>query len=259
MLECAGITKQSLVLDLNGRTGLLAFEAMRQTPEGGVWILVHDDRAYETLRGLVKDLPAVSRPQIIRTRLAHFNRDIRNAAGREVRFDAMLGRNLLFQTENMKSFIGKAGGLLAKRGVLVLAEPIPQEGQRLSDLAETKTLTADAKYLLTAAEEELFSDNDDPMIRWSARSLHDELSSIEGVACTMTVLADSAVRRITPQDVEFWFRERGESPRPSLGDRIRKKCDAATGAEIKARLHGCLDFKEIAWRSSTAIFRITFG
>jgi putative ATPase len=258
MLELAGLTKQSLVLDLNGRTGLLAFEAMRQTPDGGVWILAHDDRAYETLCGLVKKLPAISRPQIIRTGLASFDRDIRNAAGMEVRFDAILGRNLLFQTENMKSFVKRANRLLAKTGALVLAEPIPREGQRLSNLAETKTLNAQVKNLLAAAEEELFSDNDDPMIKWTAQSLHDEISSIDDIALTMRVAADSAIRRISPQDIEFWFREAGQSDRLSLGDRIRTKCDAATTGEIKARLHGCLDFKEIAWRSSTAFFKITF-
>ena len=90
MLELAGLVKNSLVLDLNGRTGLLAFEAMRRTPDGGVWILAHDDRAYETLSGLVKGLPALSRPQVLRTGMALFNSDVRKAAGKDVLFDSIL-------------------------------------------------------------------------------------------------------------------------------------------------------------------------
>jgi len=256
MLELARLTRQSLVLDLNGRTGLLAFEAARQASEGGVWILAHDDRAFETLGGLVKNQPAISRPQVIKSTLAEFDRDIRSAAGKGVRFDAILGRNLLLQSADMRGLVRKASALLSAMGTLVLAEAIPREGQRLSNLPETATLRADARNFLASAEEELFGDNDDPMTGWSVQRLHDELASIEGIALTLTVASDSAVRRISPQDIEFWFREGEKEERRSLGDRIRKMSDAATAEAIKAQLHGCLDFKETAWRSTTAFFRI---
>jgi len=259
ILQLASIEKQSLVLDLNGRTGLLAFEAARRTPDGGVWVIAQDDKAYETLCGLATTLSAISRPQIIRSDCAHFDRDIKGAAGSKVRFDAIMGRNLLLQVGDIKKFIGTALGLLSKSGRLVLAEPIPREGQRLSELPEAANLSGEEKRLLASAEEELFGEASDSLIGWTAQSLHDEIASAGGTTLTMEVSADSTVRRVSPRDIDFWFREGGEASRMSLGDRIRKRCGAATADTLRARLHGCLDFKEIQWKSTIAYFRITIG
>ena len=257
MLELAGLANTSLVLDLNGRTGLLAFEAMRRTPDGGVWILAHDDRAYETLSGLAKGLPAISRPQVLRTGIEQFDRDIRMAAGKEVQFDAILGRNMLLQTHDKVDFVRRTVALLIKKGILVLAEAIPREGQRLSSLPETGTLSDEAKKILSRAEEELFNEKDDPMTAWSAPLLHDELARAGGITLTMTVASDSSLRRVSPQDIEFWFRKSGEGERLSLGDRICGIINETAAEELRVRLHACLDYKEIAWRSMTAFYRIT--
>jgi hypothetical protein len=49
----------------------------------------------------------------------------------------------------------------------------------------------------------------------------------------------------------------GEGERLSLGDRICGIINETAAEELRVRLHACLDYKEIAWRSMTAFYRIT--
>ena len=51
LLDLAKVNRSSLVLDLHARTGLLAFEAQRRATDGGVWVVVHDDKAPSSLQG----------------------------------------------------------------------------------------------------------------------------------------------------------------------------------------------------------------
>ena len=44
-------------------------------PEGGVWALAHDDRAFATLGAMAQSLDPLMRPQLVRTDLAHFERE----------------------------------------------------------------------------------------------------------------------------------------------------------------------------------------
>ena len=129
---------------------------------------------------------------------------------------------MLLQAPDKVEFVRRTVALLTKTGILVLAEAIPREGQRLSSLPETGTLSDEAMSILARAEEELFSEKDDPMTTWSAPLLHDEIAMAGGIALSMTIASDSAVRRVSPQDIEFWFRKSGEGQRLSLGDRIEE-------------------------------------
>jgi putative ATPase len=257
LLELAGITRQSLVLDLQGRTGLLAFEALRRAPEGGVWVLAHDDRASATLQALAKTLGPLSGPQIVRTDFSKFDRDLAAAAGAKVGFDAVVGRNVLTREKNKKKLIERILKFLRPGGVLALAETVPSEGQRISSLSEPWDMEQYAKKTLSGAEAALFGDNDDPMVAWTAESLEKEFGALLGAAVSVAVQAENPARRITPQEIEFWFRTTDKKGRLSLGDRISEISDEQTLTSIKGFFHRKLDYQEVCWKSVTAFIKIS--
>ena len=261
ILESAGLARDSLVLDLNGQTGLLAFEAQRLAPDGGVWVVALDDRAFETLTGGSQKLGTLLRPQIVRTDTGSFDRDIRKAAGKSVKFDAIVGRNVLTRVLDKKEFIHRVLPLLATSGVIVIAEIVPAEGQRLSELPEMQSLEASLKKALAATEKELFNDPSDPMVSWTVASLTGEVTSIPGFASAVSAQKDDAVRRLSPQEIEFWFRKGGDEItggglRPSLGERVRSAAGGPVAEKLRAALHAALDYKKVPWRTVTAIIRI---
>lgn len=258
LLALAEINRSGLVLDLHARTGLLVFEAQRRAPDGGVWAMVHDDKALSSLKGLVaaRGLDVLTQPQLVRTSWEAFDRDLKLAAGERVAFDAIIGRNTLTREPDPAERIGRIAGLLKKDGICALAEVVPSEGQRLSAFGRDWENAQELVALLQSAEEELFSNSADPMVSWSVASLDKSLSLVK--ECTISVAAETAspLRRISPQDIEFWFRRGDGSARLSLGDRVLQKSDEGRYGALKDLLHRKLDYKEVGWKSVTAFVKI---
>jgi putative ATPase len=255
LLELADVKRSSLVLDLRTRTGLLAFEAHRRAPEGSVWALAHDERAYATVQAMVKNLDPLVQPQIVLTDAIKFDKDLRAAAGKKVKFDVIIGRNVLTHESDKVAIVKRALGLLRHEGTVALAETVPAEGQRLS-AAVPGNLDKSLKSLLAEAEEELFSDPADPMVSWTIMSLEKELAALEGATVTITAHTDSAARRISPKDIEFWFRRTDGAGRKSLGDRIAARGGEEQFTVLKNALHQRLDYQEIAWKTVTGFVKV---
>jgi putative ATPase len=258
LLEFADVKRSSLILDLHARTGLLTLEAQRRAPDGVVWALVHDDKAHESLQGIIaaRGFDALARPQLVRTTWETFDRDVRKAAGRKVQFDVIVGRNILTRDPAPAERVGRIAGLLKKSGVCALAEVVPSEGQRLSAFGSAWDAEKDLVDILRSAEADLFGDPDDPMVSWSLPTLETSLSTIEGCRVTVTGEPDTSLRRIAPQDIEFWFRKGDGTGRLSLGDRILRKSGPAEYDALKNLLHRKLDYKEVGWKSVTAFVKI---
>jgi putative ATPase len=257
LIELAGITRQSLVLDLHGRTGLLAFEACRRAPEGGVWVLAHDDRSSATMQAMAKTLGPLSQPQIVRTDFPKFDRDLSAAAGKKVMFDAVIGRNILTREKNRRDLIERILKFLRPEGTLALAEVVPSEGQRISALTEPWDMDPHAKKTLAHAEAALFSDADDAMISWTSASLEKELTALQGTAVAVSAQGESPSRRISPTEIDFWFRTTDHTGRLSLGDRILEESNEQELSSIKAFFHRKLDYQEVCWKSVTAFVIIS--
>jgi putative ATPase len=257
LIELAEISRSGLVLDLCGRSGLLAFEALRRAPEGGVWVLAHDDRASATLQAMAKTLGPLSRPQIVRTDLAGFDRDLAAAAGGKVRFDAVIGRNILTREKNKCALIERILKFLRPQGILALAEIVPSEGQRISALTEPWDMDPHAKKILANAEASLFSDADDAMVSWTSASLEKELAAVQRATVTVSAQSDAPARRIPPPEIDFWFRTTDRTGRLSLGDRILEQSSEPELLLIKDFLHRKLDYQEVCWKTVIAFIKIT--
>jgi putative ATPase len=257
LLNLAEIKHDDLVLDLHARTGLLSSEASRRTMEGGVWALAHNSREFETLSAMAGD--ALGKPQVITTSFKSFVPDLRKAAGQAVKFNAIIGRNILTQEQFKTDLIRGAVELLGADGRMVLAEAVPKLGQRLSALLKFKDARSNVASRFVSAEEELFSDKEDPLVNWDAESLAKDLETIPTLVVRVFSSIANPKTRVLPANVDFWFRPSGDNHRKSLGARLAAFFDEREISDLKKMLHEQLDNQDVPWKTATAYFKITRG
>jgi putative ATPase len=251
MLAAADLQREDLVLDLNARTGLLTFAASRQTPDGSVWAVAHDDKSYNTLMSVVARMDALTRPQILRKKTDSIIEDIHNAAGTSVHFDKILGRNVLLNTVQKISFLSDCLRILNVSGKLVLAETVPSEGQRISDLIDSARTDTLLFGILRDAERELFNDETNSLVNWTSASLIEQIQKSIPPRMNSSLHIDTGRRIITPKEIEYWFRTETVTGRKSLGNRIAEHGTSEQVEKIKRMLHVQLDNKEVEWKTVT--------
>jgi putative ATPase len=256
LFEIADVKRDSLLLDLNGRTGLLALEAGRRIVEGSVWVLAHTRADFETLGGVMRRFDEPGRPQIVRTSWPSFDADLKTAAGGDVRFSIILGRNILTREADKAALLRRIIVLLAKGGILALAESIPSRGQRIAELLTFPGKRSAMGKKFKEAEESLFGDADDPMVNWDADSLAANLDSIAGIAHKSHATTHRSLRRILPPDIDFWLRRAESGGRRSLGDRLRESLGEEQIQELASLMHGQLDNRDVRWKTEILFTRI---
>jgi hypothetical protein len=67
---------------------------------------------------------------------------------------------------------------------------------------------------------------------------------------------ESPSRRISPAEIDFWFRTTDRKGRFSLGDRIIEESDEKTLSSLRDFLHRKLDYQEVFWKTVTAFVKI---
>src|SRR5512133_980693 len=251
LLAAADLQRDDLVLDLNARTGLLTFAASRQAPEGSVWAVAHDDKSHSTLMSVVSRMDALTRPQLIRKKSDSIIEDIRSVVGESVRFDKILGRNVLLNIGQKVPFLNECMRVLNVSGKMVLADTVPSEGQRISDLIDlTRTETA-LFEILHDAECELFNDGTDPLVNWTSASIIETIQKTIPLKIHSSLHIDTNRRRIAPKEIDYWFRTDIVNGRKSLGCRIAEKGTIEQSEKIKRMLHVQLDNNDVEWKTVT--------
>ena len=89
------LQRHELVLDLSGDSAVFTWEALRQTPEGGLWSLVRSQSAAQLLREQSQNLPDLRRPAILIGEPRELPALLAAQKQDTVRFDAIVGRNIL--------------------------------------------------------------------------------------------------------------------------------------------------------------------
>ncbi|MBQ4479427.1 MAG: AAA family ATPase [Victivallales bacterium] len=158
------LQRHELVLDLTADTGLFTWEAVRQTPEGGIWALVRSEQAAQVLREQAANLPGLRQPQILVGSPEELPALLADTP--DLRFDFIIGRNLFINNDLYNNYIHLFQTLLAPGGTLAFAENLPRHGQRLSRLVETPLPPEIAE-----AEEKIYTNPDDPLVNWDASDL----------------------------------------------------------------------------------------
>ena len=249
--------RHHLILDLNAGSGLLTWEALRQVPEGGVWARA----ASQIPQGLSDDttalqeqaaaLPELARPVVLQSTLM----DLPTAIDSQIRFDRIIGRNALLAEADKGRAIAMLRELLRPDGMLVLAETIPRQTQRLYELIDAKKMTAKVYKRLVKAEEAIYHNAEDVMVNWDGDELRSLFQSA-GLAAEVQVETTETDLQITPTLLERWFNAGGD--RPSYGDHLASVLTAAEVATVQSIFQKTLVNQRVKWRGAIAFCRVAF-
>lgn len=254
IFELADLKRNSLLLDLQARTGFLTFEAKRLAPDCTIWALCHAKKDYDTLSTIVQRFSPLNRPIVIFSQLTTFEEKLKNTAGKNVAFDTIIGRNILTSSPDKIFLIKRISRLLAGNGKIVLSETVHNKSQRISEYINFGKSGFKKQFL--AAEKALFSDNNNPMVNWNTNSLQKEIHSNSSMSVTVSEMMFESIRRISNEDIKFWLRKSDTGHRASLGDQLRNTFSERQMVEVTHMLHTQLGGKNVEWKTVVSYFVI---
>jgi len=251
VLDAAALQRHSLVLDVNAATGLLTWEALRRTPEGGVWTLSSDARAVAALQQQAEQLPEVERPSVVCGDVIHLA-DLLTARGaQEVRFDAVVGRNALTRCTDKAATLVQMRAWLRRGGRLSLAEVVPRQAQRPSALVDLSELGSPLGARLQAAEEAIYHTPDDPLVDWDLPDLEAALHAAGLLLHTaLAYETHTEERRLTTAHLSRWFTVSAGPGRPTYASRLLDCLSAAELQRVEACFRRQLLDQLVPWRTT---------
>jgi putative ATPase len=257
IMQAAQIQRHHLVLDLNAGSGLLTWEALRRTPEGGVVALARTAQDADALRQQAGRLPDIERPTILQgdlDALPNLLRPLISSAplpSAPLAFDAILGRNALTRHPDKPGAARLLASLLMPNGRISLAETVPAHTQRLSQLVDLAALGDELAGRVAEAEEAIYRQSDDPMVNWDEASLQQAFEAA-GLAAQVSVERKHSETQMTPALLARWFTPAGGGERPSYVDRLRQRLDASECALVETAFRQQLTNRAVPWETTTA-------
>jgi putative ATPase len=248
------LQRHHVVLDLNAGSGsgLLTWEAIRQTPEGGVYACTYSKAEADTLRERAAALPELTRPIVFAAAIAKLPSTLKKLAP-NIRFDRIVGHNALMREVDKSKASATLAKLLLPEGIIALHETIPRHAQRIYLLLAANivkaNLTPDLYDRWQEAEEAIYQQASDPMLNWDAGDLERGFSE-NGLSVQMQVETNTAMMYVTPGLVDRWF---GTSEtRPTYNDRLQNKLSDSEIDMIRDLLARYLMGKSVPWQSTSA-------
>ena len=255
VLDGARLLNHSLVLDLKAGAGLLTWEAVRRTPEGGVYALARTRRDADALRQTAERLPLIERPTVMEGRLEElpFFVSLRGGPGGvdapPLRFDAIAGYNALLDEADKAVACRLLANLLAPGGVISLAERVPRHTQRLYALVDGRSLDADLLARWRTAEEAIYADPADSLVNWDEDDLHAALTAA-GLDVTLQGEKEQHETPITPAMITRWFTP-ASSGKPAYVDRLAATLSRSEIERVKYLFDHQLTGQPVLWQTYT--------
>jgi putative ATPase len=203
LFALAAPQRHHVVLDLNAGSGLLTWEAVRQTPEGSVIACVRTTTDADAITQQAAVLPELTRPIVLQTSLSDLPTAL-EAQASDVRFDHIMGRNALLREVDKAGIVRSLSHWLQPHGAVTLAEAIPRQAQRLYQLLDPAWLSAKLYQKLVKAEEAIYTQPDDPMVNWDVLDLQ-TMFETAGFTVELQVEPFSTDMLITAALVDRWF------------------------------------------------------
>jgi putative ATPase len=249
------LQRHQRVLVLNAGDGLLAWEALRCVPEGGVWALCRDARESELLSARAQALPELERPRVLAGALAELPELLAQAGDEAVRFDAIVGRGALARETDKAGALRLLAGLLAAPGRISLAEVIPVRGTHLSTLLDFEGAPAEFAERLRQAEERVYRDPADPLTGWDAEDYTRGAGEAGLESVSAALEAHEGPRWIRPEDLERWLGEPAPGEPAGRGERTtyarRLGLPAVDLDRLRQMARAQLAGKEVTWTTVT--------
>ncbi len=250
----ANLQRHHLVLDLNAGSGLLTWEALRQVPEGGVYAWGRTAQEVAALTEQAAVLPELRRPVICggaaggeggtASAIAGLAK-IPSLAG--VKFDRIIGRNLLLNAPDKALMIAQLPDRLAPDGLVCLAETLPRHAQRLYQLVPADAVSSAFYAQWVAAEEAIYQQSDDAMVNWAEADLQQWFEQA-GFQVAMPVERSATAVYIAPATCDRWFTPTPE--RTTYAEHLAKFLGATAIAQIRTVLQRQLSQQTVMWHST---------
>lgn len=157
VLQNAKLQRNSLVLDLHAATGLLSWEVLRMSPEGGLSIWEENKQLAQGLQQQIQRMPIQEQPTLYTD---NWQITLATLLQSNIKFDAIIARNAFLSSWNM---IQDLPTLLSEKGVISIVETIPNKTQRLYNLFTPKQLPYFQQ--LQEAEESIYKDPTNPSLQ----------------------------------------------------------------------------------------------
>ena len=197
------LQRHHTLLDLNARSGLLTWEAVRQIPEGGVYGRVETAQALAALKEQAAMLPYLNRPVIFQAALETLATRLSTVAP-GVRFDRLVGRNVFGAIAPTPLLIQSLVACLTPEGRLALAETVPRDTQRLWALVSPEGLDVSLRNHWQQAEDTLYVNAQDPRFGWDGETLATLLKTA-GFQVDWTQETMQSTLFISEQLCDRWF------------------------------------------------------
>ncbi len=258
VMALAALERHELVLDLNAGTGLLTWEAVRRAPVGGVWALAADAPTATALGQQAAHLDSLGRPVILQGELEALPALVAAQGQGEVRFDVAVGRNALARRADWAVAARAVAALLRPGGRLVLAEAVPRHGQRLYRLVDLAGLDPDLAARLAAAEEAIYADPSDPLVRWDAADLAGALEAAGWRSVRADLSRHTSAQRIGGEMLARWFDPARAGARPGYAARLGEHLTTAEVAAVRRLFEAQLRDATVSWASTIAYVTATW-
>jgi putative ATPase len=257
VLDAAGLRRHDLILDLNAGTGLLTWEAIRRAPEGGVWALAGDQEAADALVSFGSALGALDAPNVLACTIVELGELMELRGEAEVRFDAIIGRNALGAHGDVVESLSRVREMLAPGGRVSLAESLPGQGSRPSDLLEPDTIDADLLERVQRAEDDAYSQAGPESKMGGAgwldgSALLGALSDAGLDEAGVEVVMDEGLLPVTASLVERWFGDGG-----AYASALAGSLSEGEVATLERRFAGLVGRPSRPWRTATAFVTAT--
>ncbi len=250
------LQRHHVILDLNASSGLLTWEAVRQVPEGGVYVWVLSEADATALQEQSARLPAIQRPVIIQTAAQDLDDWFRNHEP-NLQCDRILGRNVLTTVANHidpRLFLKTLRESVAQSAVWTLAENLPSYAQRLYGLVDAQQFNPKLYQTLVAAEEAIYHpkkipEPDRPSLTWDLETLQ-AIANDAGLAIELHLETTTRQQRITPGLLTRWFQS--GSDRPSYRDYLAKSMSDNDIATVQQIFTQTLSHQTVTWQGAIA-------
>jgi putative ATPase len=254
LFELAHLRRHHIVLNLNAGSGLLTWEAVRRTPEGGVWSLATETENGTALRQMAGRLPEVERPVILIGDITDLDYllNLRNES--DLRFDHILGRNLFTsRTAEIPELAPIIAAHLLPDGRFTFAQVLPRHTQRLYELVDWSG-REELREKVAVLEEAIYADPADPLVNWDETDLKKLLEADGLFEMQMVIEKRPDQRLISSAQLDRWLDlELKNGDRPSYLMRLREGgLPDSDLLEVAALYRRSLLEQDVAWQTANA-------
>jgi putative ATPase len=250
----ANSQRHHLILDVNAGSGLLTWEAVRCVPEGGVFAWVYQSTDASALREQAILLPELRRPEVLQGDFSQLAASKMAKIMAKMKFDRIVGRNVLLNQADKAAVVKVLADCLQPGGVIVLAETITRQTQRLYQLIESDRVGTKLYQKWIKAEEAIYQDSQNPMVNWDAIALATQLQA-QGLKVELQIESIQTQLNMTAALLDRWFTSNPD--RPSYAEQIAHTLSESEVTQIQNVIISVLKNQIVNWNGAIGFYRIT--